>query len=213
MVYRRPHRGVVHALNEAFASSKWQMITRLDSDDSQHLRRLEKQVKYLLTHHQHPDMVICRACPMDEQGNVDTDYWRLRRRSIRTPGRVAKNADKRAADMQLPVAGAWTLSWRHVWEQAGDLRDDEEPAAETGWECRARLAGNVSGTIDDDLYYYRRRPGQRYESGARCRDCWTKLPPERRGGRCESCQQERRQEIRRGYMREYHRKQKSKLLG
>ncbi len=54
--------------------------------------------------------------------------------------------------------------------------------------------------------------GQRYEPGARCRDCLTKLPPERRGGRCEPCQQNQRREVRRGYMREYRRKQKSKAL-
>ena len=55
-------------------------------------------------------------------------------------------------------------------------------------------------------------PGQRYESGARCRDCLTKLPPERRCGRCEPCQEYRRREIRRGYMRAYRRKQTSKAL-
>ncbi len=48
-------------------------------------------------------------------------------------------------------------------------------------------------------------PPQRYEPGARYKICGAKLPPDRRGGRCTRCQQHRRKEVRRGYMRQYMR--------
>ncbi len=48
-------------------------------------------------------------------------------------------------------------------------------------------------------------PPQRYGPGARCKTCGVKLPTGRRGGRCARCQQYRRREVRKEYMREYMR--------
>ncbi len=56
-------------------------------------------------------------------------------------------------------------------------------------------------------------PPERYIMGrSRCKTCGTRLGPERRCGRCVRCQMERRRQVRRAYMREYRREEKSKAL-
>lgn len=154
VVSHTKNHGFAAAMNEAFRLCHGVMIARLDADDGQDSRRIEKQVGYLLgEHHQRPDLVSCKTLHLTEDGRL-----------LDAPG----NHDEKPND--FTTVGAWVLGWREAFESAGGWLEDESGfAVDIAWSKRALLAGNRCGAVLEPLYHYRHYPGQASEAALAAR--------------------------------------------
>ncbi|NOZ78021.1 MAG: glycosyltransferase [Acidobacteria bacterium] len=153
-VFRRPHGGLVSALNAGLELCRAPLVARMDADDACHPRRLELQLRWLASH---PDagVVSClvRHIPVHRvaEGFRIYETW--------LNGLVSHEAMVRERFVESPLAHPSALIRRQVLEAAGGWRDEGWPEDYDLW-LRLVERGVRFGKTPQVLYFWREHAGR-----------------------------------------------------
>ncbi len=153
-VIRRPHRGLVAALNAGLERCRAPLIARMDADDVVHPRRLELQLGWLEAHPE-TDIVSCRVrhIPVHRvaAGFRIYEHW--------LNSLMSHEDMMRERFVESPVAHPSVMARRHVLEAVGAWRDAGWPEDYDLW-LRLAERGAIFGKSPRVLYFWRDHAGR-----------------------------------------------------
>ncbi len=144
-IYESQERGIVPALNQGIEHASFPYIARMDGDDIAHPRRLEIQLKYLLSN-PNIDIAGTKVALFKEDGPI-ADGYALYQQWINqqcTPEQIARNF---FIESCIPHPSA--MMHRDVLTKLGGYNDTSWPEDYDLW-CRAHLAGFKFGKPHTD---------------------------------------------------------------
>jgi glycosyltransferase involved in cell wall biosynthesis len=148
-LHRRPHTGIVEALNAGLAACRAPLVARMDADDRAHPRRLEKQVAYLAAH---ADVAVV-GCLLEgfpaqdvRQGFRIYIQWL---NSLVTPEAIARDIW-----IESPLAHPSVVMRRTCLERLGGYQDHGWPEDYDLW-LRMHLAGERLAKVPEVLLDWR----------------------------------------------------------
>jgi glycosyltransferase involved in cell wall biosynthesis len=125
-VLRRPHEGIVAALQAGLAAARGGLVARMDADDESHGARLEEQAKFLEAH---PDIGVV-GCLVGYGGDRTANAGYARHvdwlNTLVTPDQIALNRFIESPFAHPSVMFRRELAERHGGYRAGEFPEDYE---------------------------------------------------------------------------------------
>lgn len=159
-VLRRPHQGLVPALNAGLAGCRAPLVARMDADDRMHPSRLRRQVEWLRAH---PDVdvlgCLVECFPQDEirEGLARYQEWL---NSLVTPEEISRDLF-----VESPFAHPSVLFRKEAVVRVGGYQDHGWAEDYDLW-IRLHQAGARFAKVPEVLHYWRDRPDRLTRTGA-----------------------------------------------
>jgi cellulose synthase/poly-beta-1,6-N-acetylglucosamine synthase-like glycosyltransferase len=153
-LHRRPHTGIVEALNAGLGACRAPLVARMDADDRAHPERLACQVAYL---EQHPEVAVV-GCRVEgfPRGQVRQGFqiyieWL---NSLITPEEIA-----RQIFVESPLTHPSVLMRREWIQRVGGYQDNAWPEDYDLW-LRLHQAGARLAKVPEVLLQWREHPSR-----------------------------------------------------